>query len=246
MPTSQTNFSSHFKQRMLRGAMVFFPFAALIYGFKLALGIADGWLGSLVATIWGSFNPEAAGISHNPAFSLLLVILLFYSLGAIVSWRVGNSIFKWLEQKILRIQGVGKVYGSLRKIIDMVGSSDSTSKFKRVVFVPFTDGGGLTIAFVTNEITNIANGAKYVLVSIPTPPNPISGLVAFYPVEKVSDAGLTVEEAIQLCVSLGMAAPSELALTAPSFCHFVPGQAMPCAHCSSKEEKQMQTEPSTQ
>ena len=246
MQTSRTNFSSHFKQRMLRGAMVFFPFAALIYGFKLALGIADGWLGSLVATIWGSFNPEAAGISHNPVFSLLLVILLFYSLGAIVSWRIGNSIFKWLEQKILKIQGVGKIYGSLRKIIDMVGSSDSTSKFKRVVFVPFVSGRGLTIAFVTNEVINTTNGAKYVLVFIPTPPNPISGLVVAYPVEEVSDSDMTVEQAIQLCVSLGMAAPSELALTPPSFCHFVPGQAMPCAHCSAPEHRQEQAEPPTQ
>jgi uncharacterized membrane protein len=246
MQTSQTNFSSHFKQRMLRGAMVFFPFAALIYGFKLALGIADGWLGSLVATIWGSFNPEAAGISHNPVFSLLLVIMLFYCLGAVVSWRIGNSIFKWLEQKILKIRGVGKVYGSLRKIIDMVGSSDSTSKFKRVVFVPFVAGGGLTIAFVTNEITNTANGAKYVLVFIPTPPNPISGLVVAFPAEAVSDSDMSVEQAIQLCVSLGMAAPSELALTPPSFCHFVPGQATPCAQCSPKEQKQEQAEPPTQ
>jgi uncharacterized membrane protein len=236
MQTPKFNFSSHFKQRMIRGAMIFFPFAALIYGFKLALGIADGWLGSLVAIIWGSFNPDAAGISHNPVFSLILVALLFYSLGSIVSWSIGNSVFKWLEQKILKIQGVGKVYGSLRKIIDMVGNSDSTSKFKRVVFVPFVAGGGLTIAFVTNEITNTTNGARYVLVFIPTPPNPISGLVVAFPAEAVSDSDMTVEQAIQLCVSLGMAAPSELTLTPPAFCNFAPGQTMHCSHSTPAEK----------
>lgn len=236
METAKFSISSHLKQRMIRGAMVFFPFAALIYGFKLALGIADGWLGSLVATIWGSFNPDAAGISHNSVFSLILVALLFYSLGSIVSWSIGNSVFKWLEQKILKIQGVGKIYGSLRKIIDMVGNSDSTSKFKRVVFVPFVAGGGLTIAFVTNEITNTTNGAKYVLVFIPTPPNPISGLVVAFPAEAVSDSDMSVEQAIQLCVSLGMAAPSELALTPPAFCHFVPGQTMQCSHSTPVEK----------
>lgn len=237
METAKFNFSSHLKQRMLRGAMVFFPFAALIYGFKLALGIADGWLGSLVATIWGSFNPDATGISHHPVFSLILVALLFYSLGSIVSWSIGNSVFKWLEQKILKIQGVGKIYGSLRKIIDMVGNSDSTSKFKRVVFVPFVAGGGLTIAFVTNEITNTTNGARYVLVFIPTPPNPISGLVVAFPAEAVSDSDMTVEQAIQLCVSLGMAAPSELALTPPAFCNFVPGQTTHCSHGTPVDPK---------
>jgi uncharacterized membrane protein len=236
MQTPKFSISNHFKQRMIRGAMVFFPFAALIYGFKLALGIADGWLGSLVATIWGSFSPDASGISHNPVFSLILVALLFYSLGSIVSWSIGNSVFKWLEQKILKIQGVGKVYGSLRKIIDMVGNSDSTSKFKRVVFVPFVAGGGLTIAFVTNEITNTTTGARYVLVFIPTPPNPISGLVIAYPVEAVSDSDMTVEQAIQLCLSLGMAAPSELALTPPAFCHFIPGQTMLCSHSTPTDE----------
>ncbi|MBP6743935.1 DUF502 domain-containing protein [bacterium] len=230
METPKFNFSSHFKQRMIRGAMIFFPFAALIYGFKLALGIADGWLGSLVNTIWGSFNPDAAGISHNPVFSLILVALLFYSLGSIVSWSIGNSVFKWLEQKILKIQGLGKVYGSLRKIIDMVGNSDSTSKFKRVVFVPFVAGGGLTIAFVTNEITNTTTGAQYVLVFIPTPPNPISGLVVAFPAEAVSDSDMSIEQAIQLCVSLGMAAPSELTLTPPAFCNFIPGQTTQCSH----------------
>jgi uncharacterized membrane protein len=213
MQNANSKTVSHFKTVMIRGAMVFFPFAAIIYGFKLALSIADGWLGSMVAAIWGALSPQTSTISHNPVFSLLLLVFLFYSLGAIVSWSIGNSLFRWLEGKILKIQGIGKIYGSLRKVMNMVGSQDNTSKFKRVVFVPFLPNGGRTIAFVTNEVIDKTSGAKNILCFIPTPPNPISGLIVAFPETVVADSDMDVETALQLCVSLGMAAPEEITLT---------------------------------
>jgi uncharacterized membrane protein len=199
----------HSKTMMIHGAIVFFPFAALMYGFKLALGIADGWLGDLVTAIAGHFDPAITQLHSSPIFSLILLAALFYGLGAIVSWRLGNSLFEWLEGRILRIKGIGSIYGSLRKVVHMVGESDSKNKFKRVVSVPFLPNGGRTIAFVTNEVIDLTSGSKYIYVFIPTPPNPISGLVASYPEDVVADSEMTVEEAIQHCVSLGMATPAQ-------------------------------------
>ncbi|MBP7578764.1 MAG: DUF502 domain-containing protein [Candidatus Obscuribacter sp.] len=203
----------HCKTLMIRGAIVFFPFAALIYGLKLALGIADGWLGDLVTAIAVHFNPAITQLHSSPIFSLILLAAMFYTLGSVVSWRIGNSLFKWVEGRILQIKGIGSIYGSLRKVVNMVGESDSKNKFKRVVSVPFLPEGGRTIAFVTNEVVDVTTGGKWIYVFIPTPPNPISGLVASYPEEKVADSEMTVEEAIQHCVSLGMATPALQTIT---------------------------------
>lgn len=197
----------HCKTLMIRGAIVFFPFAALIYGLKLALGIADGWLGDIVTAIAVHFNPAITQLHSSPIFSLILLAVMFYTLGSVVSWRIGNSLFEWVEGRILQIKGIGSVYGSLRKVVNMVGESDNKNKFKRVVSVPFLPDGGRTIAFVTNEVVDATTGGKWIYVFIPTPPNPISGLVAAYPECKVADSEMTVEEAIQHCVSLGMATP---------------------------------------
>ncbi|MBS1991285.1 MAG: DUF502 domain-containing protein [Cyanobacteria bacterium SZAS LIN-2] len=211
--------ANHIKSVIIRGALVFFPIAAIIYGLVLAMNIADGWLGTIVAAIWGHISPESAGISHSAVFSLFLLAFVFYAFGTIDSWRIGKSILKWLERQILKVQGIGKIYGALRNVIDMVSKSESSNKFKRVVFVPFLPEGGRTIGFVTNEVIDKTSGRRYILVFIPTPPNPISGLVTAFPEEVVSDSDMPVEVAIQLCVSLGMAAPAELALTPTAFCN---------------------------
>lgn len=215
MPTNVSN-SGLFKlikTMIIRGAMVFFPFAAMLYGLNLAMGIAHGWIGHIAQAFVQHVTPDWAEFLSSPIISLVLVLGIFCALGVVVSSHIGAAILRWLEERILSIKGIGDIYGILRRVMTMVGEADGKSKFKRVVFVPFTAEGGLTIGFVTNEITNLTNGKSYLLVFVPTPPNPISGLILAVPAEKVSDPGLTVEQAVELCVSLGMSAPSSMKLT---------------------------------
>jgi len=201
------------KTHILRGAGLFFPFAAIIYGFNLALSIADGWFGSIVAAVWSRIFPSAPVPLHSPILSLTFMLLLLYSISLVVSWKLGRIFFNWLEARIYNIRGLGQIYGSLRKGIDMVANSDHKQSFKRVVMVPFTAGKGKTIAFVTNEIVDSISEQVYVVVMIPTPPNPISGLEVYFPKEEVVETDLTIDQALQMCMTLGIAAPASLPLS---------------------------------
>ncbi len=204
---------SQVKSHILRGAGLFFPFAAILWGFNLALKIADGWFGSLITFIWQEFWPNTVSPSHSPIFSLVFLLVMLYTISVVVSWKLGSYIFNWVERRIYSIKGIGAIYSSLRKGIDMVSKSGAQESFKRVVWVPFTSGGGVTIAFVTKEIINRTNGKRYVVVMIPTPPNPISGLMVAYPEDRIADCDMSIDAALQMCMSLGIAAPESINLT---------------------------------
>jgi uncharacterized membrane protein len=208
--SSKPSFLEGIQKHLLRGALLFFPFAAVLWGFSIALKISDGLLGPVVDSAWKSFFPMSQNISHSPLISLGLLLMFFYALGLLVTWRIGDNLFKWLESQIVKLPGVGKPYSSLRKAVAMVGNGEAGNSFQRVVYVPFTRGEGETIGFVTNEIYDSARRSNVLVIFVPTPPNPFGGFLAFYCAEEVRDAPLTVEEAVQMCFTLGIVVPEKL------------------------------------
>ncbi len=208
--SSKPSFLAGIQKHLMRGALLFFPFAAVLWGFSIALQISDGMLGPVVDRAWKSLFPMSQNISHSPLISLGLLLIFFYALGLLVTWRIGDNLFKWLESQIVKLPGVGKPYSSLRKAVAMVGSGQAGDSFQRVVYLPFSRGEGETIGFVTNEIYDPASRSKVLVVFVPTPPNPFGGLLAFYRAENVREAPLTVEEALQMCFTYGIVVPEKL------------------------------------
>lgn len=211
---SKTSFFDRTQKHLIRGALLFFPFAAVLWGMSLALKISDGIFGSVVDKIWQSIFQQNQAISHSPLISLFLLMLFFYLLGLLVTWRFGDNLFKWLERWLEKLPGLGKVYSSLRKAVHTIGSGEAGASFQRVVFLPFTRGDGDTIGFVTNEIYDAASGKTLLVIFVPTPPNPFGGILAFYSAAEVRDAPLSVEEALQMCLTFGTVVPEKLKVTA--------------------------------
>lgn len=208
--TPKPSFLSRIQKHLMRGALLFFPFAAVLWGISIALKISDGILGPVVDGLWQSLFPHSQNISHSPLISLALLLMFFYMLGLLVTWRFGDNLFKWLESKIIKLPGVGKPYSSLRKAVAMIGNGEAGDSFQRVVFLPFTRGGGETIGFVTNEIYEPASGKTLLVVFIPTPPNPFGGILAFYSALDVRNAPMSVEEALQMCFTFGIVVPEKM------------------------------------
>lgn len=213
--TLKLSFLARIQKHLMRGALLFFPFAAVLWGISIALKISDGILGPIVDSLWQSLFPHSQNISHSPLISLALLLIFFYTLGLLVIWRFGDNLFKWLESKIIKLPGVGKPYSSLRKAVAMIGNGEAGASFQRVVFLPFTRGEGETIGFVTNEIYEPASGKTSLVVFIPTPPNPFGGILAFYSDSEVRNAPMSVEEALQMCFTFGIVVPEKMKV-APS------------------------------
>ena len=195
------------RDNTLHGALWFFPVAAVIWGFRLAMDIADGGLGSLVATIWHAFRPDAPVPGHGRLFSLLLLFVFFFLVGTFLRWSLGNRIAAFFERFMQRVRVAGKIFGSLKKMVNIIGDQDHMTKaFQRVVRVPYLNGPGTCVCFMTNSRVNLS-GKLMVTVFIPTPPNPTGGLLAEYPAEVVEDTGWTLDQGLEYCFSFGLVSP---------------------------------------
>ena len=54
-----------------------------------------------------------------------------------------------------------------------------------------------------------ADGTSWNLVFVPTTPNPTTGFLQLVPVERVSSAGISIEDGIKLVMSLGSLTPQD-------------------------------------
>ena len=89
-----------------------------------------------------------------------------------------------LERLISRLPLVRPVYQGARKITEAIQLS-GTTRFRRVVLVPFLGQGLRSLGFVTREAARLGDstGASHTLVFVPTTPNPTSGFLVAVPPE---------------------------------------------------------------
>jgi uncharacterized membrane protein len=87
--------------------------------------------------------------------------------------------------------------------------------FNQVVLVPFPIPGVYSIGLVTsNPPAALSDAAGKPLrgIFLPTPPNPTTGPLLYYPEEQVIPTTLRVDQAIKLVVSAGVVVPPEPAV----------------------------------
>jgi uncharacterized membrane protein len=77
------------------------------------------------------------------------------------------------------------------------------------VLVPFPSCDVLSVAFVTNEfeLADEAGPQRMVAVFMPTTPDPTTEFYMLLAVDKVRETGLTVEDAVRMVISGGLAGP---------------------------------------
>ena len=171
----------------------------------------------------------ADGFVVNPVFQLLplgqldvksrvivakltigVAVVLFVTLLGIAAQKfLFRRMLETGESVILGIPVFSRVYRSFKEISQAI-FGEKTGIFKRVVFLEYPRKGILAMGFVTLEkpwaLTEKV-GRDLVSVFVPTPPNPATGFFVFVPREELIDAGVSVEEGIKLCISVGAAAP---------------------------------------
>ena len=149
--------------------------------------------------------------------TVFLIAILLYFLGRFVSIRVGRWIVMKFEEQVLgRLPVIRNVYGSVKQVTDFVLTENQHVEYRRVVAVEYPRKGIWTIGFLTGEsMMEIAidAGEPCVAVLIPTSPMPFTGFTISVPKSEVLDLNLTVEQAMQFCISCGVLTPSHQRLT---------------------------------
>ncbi len=197
---------SWFRSRLVTGLLVAFPLAVTLFFARFLFNLLDRWSYPISSYLFG--RPV-------PGIGAALALILVFVLGMLSHSVVGRRLLRFGEKLVDRVPVVRAVYGGAREITRAFGS-DSARNFRRVVMVPFPHADVRSIAFLTGEfdLETVTGPQRVVTVFMPTTPNPTTGFYMMFPVAKVENVNLSVDEAMRLVISGGLLAPEDRRLLA--------------------------------
>ncbi len=191
---------SHIRRFVVRGTLALIPIALPAFAVYLLYGFIDRRLLTLVQ--------KTFGISF-PGLGIVLLLLIVYFVGLIVSNFVGKQILKWIEKLTERIPIINTAY-RIGKQLSGTLSLPEKQIFRRPILVPYAAPNTWQIGFVTGSVQSRRDNEELLKVYVPTPPNPTSGFVYFIREAETRDPGWTVEEAMQCIISGGLVGPETI------------------------------------
>jgi uncharacterized membrane protein len=188
----------------LTGLLVLSPIVITAYILWKLFVFADHLLG---ATLRGGYL-RPGGV---PGVGLITVLILITVTGALANNFLGRSLGAIFESLVGRVPLLRSVYQTLKEMGEAL-LSDKKGAFQRVVLVQYPSPGMYTIGLVTTpppKSLELAAGMPLEGVFIPTPPNPTTGPLVYYPSDQLIPTTLRVEQAIKMMISGGVVVPPE-------------------------------------
>jgi uncharacterized membrane protein len=146
-----------------------------------------------------------------------LAVALVTLAGVLARYYMGRRLIAWLDNAMLRVPLVNKIYSVIKQVNEAFTSSKKNS-FKTVVLVEFPRPGIYSLGFITAEQhaeVQARTQEHVVCVFIPTTPNPTSGFLILVPEDKVTKLDMSVPDGLKYIVSLGSIAPDWSGLPLP-------------------------------
>jgi len=195
--TTSEKIIRHLRNTFTKGLFVVIPLGITIFILKFLFNFVDGILGPELADIYST-------ITHHPGYipgiGMLTGVVVIYLAGLAAGNILGKFFFHWADTVLARIPVVKSVYSSSKQLTQVF--KEGRSAYSRAVFVEWPRHGVRAIGFVTAEV--ILEGELFIVVYVPTMPNPTSGFALYFKPEEVYDCGMTVEDAVKFVVSGGV------------------------------------------
>lgn len=180
---------------------------------SLSQPLVEPTLQSLAAT-----SPQALGWLVEPWVKSAIALAATVATILIVGWLthrvVGQRLLGWFELLIARIPLASTIYGSARKLLDILQTKPDGTQ--RVVLIDFPHNQMKTLGFVTRVMREIGTGRELAAVYVPTTPNPTSGYLEIVPMENITPTDWTVDQAMSFIISGGAVAPETIPFSPPS------------------------------
>lgn len=146
------------------------------------------------------------GTTHIPGTGFLTGLLIILLVGLFATNVVGARVLAGIDWLIDRIPGYRTVHTTIKQLTNAF-SPDSTRSFKEVLLVEYPKENSYALGFRTETVEK--EGRRFAVVFVPTN-NLYLGDVLFLPEERTVRLSLTVEQAVKILVSGGIATPSEI------------------------------------
>ena len=207
------NLLTRWRGSFLTGLVVLLPAMITFAVIKWLVGTVSSLTDLLLFFLPENWTHADAG--RGPMFwywslaALLLAGGLVTLVGVLTRYYMGKRLLAWLDEAMLCVPLLNKIYGTIKQVNDAFSTGSKTS-FKTVVLVEFPHAGSHSVGFITsdrNEALDNQTGQKLVSVFIPTTPNPTSGFLILVSEDKVTKLDMTVAEGIKYIISLGAISP---------------------------------------
>jgi uncharacterized membrane protein len=198
----------YIRRWLFAGLMVLVPLGITIFVVDFLVNLLDKSL-LLIPPPW---RPDALLGFHLPGVGIVLVLALLLVVGFLADNIIGERIVRWAESMLGRVPLVRSVYSGSKQLADMVLGEGGTS-FRKVILIEYPRKGLWTIGFITGGPVREARektGRELVTAFVPTTPNPTSGFIMLVPREDVIPLDMSVEHAMRMIISLGVATPDAM------------------------------------
>ena len=217
---SDTPARSRLTRLFLTGLLTLLPlwltWVVIRFVFVLMSDISRPWveplLHGMAARAPGTLGWMAADWAQS-AVALLGTLLLILLVGFLARLVIGQRLLGWFEAMIAKVPLANTIYGSARKLLDILQTSPDGTR--RVVLIDFPSPEMKAVGFVTRVIREAGTGRELAAVYVPTTPNPTSGYLEIVPVEKITPTDWTVDEAMSFIISGGAVSPEEVPFDRP-------------------------------
>jgi uncharacterized membrane protein len=169
------------------------------------------WVDGLVRPfIPVAYRPETYLPIKVPGTGLIVALVALTLLGFLTANFVGRKLVETSEKILNRMPVVRPLYKSLKQIFETLFTKTGAS-FRRVGLVEFPSPGMWSLVFLSNPAsTDIAArlpDTEHVAAFMPCTPNPTTGFFFYVPRRDVIELDISVEAAMTLVMSAGMAQP---------------------------------------
>jgi uncharacterized membrane protein len=169
------------------------------------------WVDDLVRpAIPAPYRPETYLPVHVPGTGLIIAFVALTVLGFLTANLVGRTLVEFGERILNRMPVVRPIYKSLKQIFETL-FSNSGSAFRRVGLVQFPSPGMWSLVFLSQppslDIAARLPETEHISAFMPCTPNPTTGFFFFVPRRDVIELDISVETAMTLVMSAGMAQP---------------------------------------
>ena len=156
-----------------------------------------------------ALQPETYLRYRIPGVGLIVAFVGLSLLGFLTANLVGRTLVEFGENLLNRMPIVRPIYKTMKQIFETLFSK-SASSFRKVALIEFP-AGMWSLVFLSQppgaDIESRLPGSDYVSAFMPCTPNPTTGFFFYVPRKDVIEIDISVETAMTLLMSAGMAQP---------------------------------------
>lgn len=188
--------------RFAGGVLVTVPVVVTLYVLYFLFTKVDGLLSPLLHRLLGY---------SVPGMGILATLALVMLTGVITHSVFGSRLYAVGEILFIRTPMVRAIYSAVKQLVEAF-TLPQKKMFDQVVLIEYPRKGILTLAFVSSRLTVDAkrHQGEYLTAFVPSTPTPVTGWMVLVRREETIPVDLTIEEAVKILMSGGIATPRTL------------------------------------